>query len=266
MAYALAFLISSQDAIKAGCNSWDDLCNIQSGSLTSASALRIFNTPQEWDGHLKHLFDSGAIKRSGDVCGEINKLCDAVIPNFAPADHWLSVYILTTAEKKQMKTKGKASVMNTIDRRELRDSHERLPGMSSDQCVSTVQLLDEVPLIRIENETCWFYPTEQGVFLSWTSQMKIIYNPGHLSEQIWQKCRPEYSRQELRLLWTLMADDTTLTCVGLTYGGRRIEWLKAESSVPEDITWSAFEINNSREKVFQHLDTLTLGTNLKSAT
>ena len=40
-----------------------------------------------------------------------------------------------------------------------------------------------------------------------------------------------------------MADDEALTCVGLTYQGRRIEWPRLEGSPAPSATWTSFEVD-----------------------
>jgi len=39
------------------------------------------------------------------------------------------------------------------------------------------------------------------------------------------------------MLWSLLGDDASLTCVGLTYGGQRLEWPPQSLSSEPMATW-----------------------------
>ena len=56
-----------------------------------------------------------------------------------------------------------------------------------------------------------------------------------------------YERSQLTLLWSLLADDVSLTCVGLTYGGQRIEWPQAQSEPEPVATWSLFTVDTQAD-------------------
>jgi hypothetical protein len=56
-----------------------------------------------------------------------------------------------------------------------------------------------------------------------------------------------YKRSELKLLWSLLADDVSLTCVGLTYGGQRIEWSQTHSRPEPMATWSLFTVDTQAD-------------------
>ena len=56
-----------------------------------------------------------------------------------------------------------------------------------------------------------------------------------------------YERSQLTLLWSLLADDLSLTCVGLTYGGQRIEWPQAHSNPEPMATWSLFTVDTQAD-------------------
>ena len=49
--------------------------------------------------------------------------------------------------------------------------------------MSGVERLDAFPLRDAENETCWFYPTEDGAYLSWENQRRLELLPGVMAEQ-----------------------------------------------------------------------------------
>ena len=52
-----------------------------------------------------------------------------------------------------------------------------------------------------------------------------------------------YDRGEVHVLWSLMADDAALTCVGLTYQRRRIEWPLTQRTPEPSATWTSFEVD-----------------------
>ena len=83
--------------------------------------------------------------------------------------------------------------------------------------------------------------------LRWEKRSRIIAQPGFLPDIPLEDESSDYQRSEIHLLWSLMADDQSLTCVGLTYKKRRIEWplLKVE---PEPFaTWRCFRVDYSTE-------------------
>jgi hypothetical protein len=125
------------------------------------------------------------------------------------------------------------------------DASAAYPSQSLD--IESVECLDLFPLREASNETCWFYPTEDGRYLSWEKRSRIIAQPGFLPDILDEDESSDYQRSEIHLLWSLMADDQSLTCVGLTYKKRRIEWplLKVE---PEPFaTWRCFRVDYSTE-------------------
>ena len=56
-----------------------------------------------------------------------------------------------------------------------------------------------------------------------------------------------YERSQLALLWSLLADDESLTCVGLTYGGQRIEWDQRLGQPAPEARWSLFSVDTEAE-------------------
>jgi hypothetical protein len=151
-------------------------------------------------------------------------LCDSFIPYIEPKLLWLVVY----------KVEGR-----------IIDANAAYPSQSLD--IESVECLDQFPLREASNETCWFYPTEDGRYLSWEKRSRIIAQPGFLPDILSEDESSDYQRSEIHLLWSLMADDQSLTCVGLTYKKRRIEWplLKVE---PEPFaTWRCFRVDCSTE-------------------
>ena len=51
----------------------------------------------------------------------------------------------------------------------------------------------------------------------------------------------------MTVLWSLLADDASLTCVGLTYGGQRIEWPQAHQTPEPMATWSLFRVDTQAD-------------------
>jgi len=230
----LVFILAPRSALPQPGAGWQELVETQSQSLGSGIYLRLFPAQQDWGGSLDELIIEGKADVTGQnpfgpgashSNGETNKLlCDSFIPYVEPKSLWLAVY----------KVEG-----------EPMDHHGTYPSQSLD--ISRVEYLDQFPLREASNETCWFYPTEDGRYLSWEKRSRIMVQPGFLPDIQDQDEADNYQRSEIHLLWSLMADDQSLTCVGLTYKKRRIEWplLKVE---PEPFaTWRSFRVDYSSE-------------------
>jgi hypothetical protein len=107
--------------------------------------------------------------------------------------------------------------------------------------------LERLPLRELGSETCWFYPTHDGAYLSWERAQRLLLGPGSIADAPEDLLNSAYESSRLRLLWSLFADDSSLTCVGITYGGQRIDW-PILWSVPELVaTWSRFRVDSSAE-------------------
>lgn len=234
MACRLVFLLAPQSALPQPGAGWQELVEAQSQSLGSGIYLRLFPAQKDWHGSLDDLIIEGKADVTGQnpfaqgishSKGETNRLlCDAFIPYVEPKLLWLAVY----------KVEG-----HSINPKEVYPSH------SLD--IDSVECLDQFPLREASNETCWFYPTEDGRYLSWEKRSIIITLPGFIPDIVAQDEVLDYQRSEVHLLWSLMADDQSLTCVGLTYRQRRIDWplLKVE---PEPFaTWRCFRVDYSSE-------------------
>ena len=136
-------------------------------------------------------------------------ICDAIVPGFAPQENAIGVY-------------------------------ERSSDANVLRCIDCFALQDAV------NETCWFYPTHDGRFLSWQRDLALCLEPGVVAEGASQV--PEsYERSHLALLWSLLGDDQSLTCVGLTYGGQRIEWGLSQGTPDRQSSWSVFTVDTAAE-------------------
>jgi len=245
MSYALLFVIAPEASLPGEAASLDALAAAQRAGLRSALALRLFRAPERWPGCLDELVADGRADASGadpfppaaaPAQGERRRLvCDAVVPHLEPRGQWLGVY----------KLEGEPAPAGS--------SHPLavLPAAS-------VRCLDRFPLREAENETCWFYPTEDGTFLGWENKRRIETLPGYLPERPLEESAPSYERSGVHVLWSLMADDLALTCVGLTYRGRRIEWT-VQSSEPEPFaTWTAFEVDSSAEATYREIASITV--------
>jgi len=153
---------------------------------------------------------------SHDLGGRFQRVCDAITPRFEPERLWLGVY--------------QASPANP----------------------SHWQRLDSFPLSEARNESCWFYPTHDGHYLSWQRQLQVRLAPGQVAEPAPQSpaatsaSSGSYSRDAVALLWSLLADDTGLTCVGLTYAGRRIDWPLSHSQWAPSASWCTFSVESCR--------------------
>jgi hypothetical protein len=234
MACRLVFILAPRSALPQPGAGWQELVKAQNQSLGSGIYLRLFPAQQGWDGSLDDLIIEGKADVTGKnpfihgvshAIAEPNELlCDSFILYVEPKLLWLAVY----------KVEGQPM-----------DPNGTYPSQSL--VIDNVECLDQFPLREASNETCWFYPTEDGRYLSWEKRSTIIAQPGFLPELQDQDETHDYERSAIHLLWSLMADDQSLTCVGLTYKRRRIEWplLKVE---PEPFaTWRSFRVDYSNE-------------------
>ena len=137
-------------------------------------------------------------------------ICDAVVPQFDPRSNAIGVY-QSGADPNQF------------------------------------HCLDRFELSEASNETCWFYPTHDGTFLSWERALTIGLEPGMVPAEAQHQLPSSYERSQLTLLWSLLADDVSLTCVGLTYGGHRIEWPQVHRHPEPMATWSLFTVDTQAE-------------------
>ena len=168
MSHALIFVLAPQSLLPGDGSTPRDLLEAQRFGLRSGVALRIFRAPAGWEGQLDDLVGEGLADADGldpfrgqpdrgtpslpsmTQQGERRRLlCDAVVPHFEPRSLWLGVY-------------------------ELRGTVTADPTYPLDSLQEvSVQCLDQFPLRDAENETCWFYPTEDGRYLSWENQRQI---------------------------------------------------------------------------------------------
>lgn len=146
----------------------------------------------------------------GDADTPGRRICDAVIPSLDPGQLWLAVL--------------------------------RPPADGDDLW----QPVDGFRLAEATNDTCWFYPTNDGAFLSWQRDLEMELAPGRIIDP--PDDLPEgYSRAAIAVLWSLLADDPNLTCVGLTYAGRRIDLPLTPTRWAPASRWSRFRVDSRAE-------------------
>lgn len=229
MLHSLAFVLARGPELPGDGSPWSELLAAQLPSPSRGRALRLFRTPDGWPGNLDELVGSGHATINGDdplpprpdAPDHRSLICDAVVPQLDVASLWIGVYALS------------GPAWGAGNR----------PAASAPLQVEGVQLLDRFPLGEAANETCWFYPTETGTYLCWENQTALTLAPGWLPEQGVREAPIAYDRRDVHVLWSLMADDDALTCVGLTYQGRRIEWPLLARSPEPSATWTCFEVD-----------------------
>ncbi len=262
---ALLFVVAPEAALPIGPTDLATLEAAQRSGIGSAMAIRMFRAPATWQGSLDDLVAEGRadgrgldpfataadIQPPAPVAGAAEApagperrrlICDAVVPHLEPRSHWVGVYALM----------GTASAEPPASSRPT----ARHPAQALR--VEAVRCLDRFPLREADNETCWFYPTDDGTFLAWENQRRVETLPGFLPERPLQSEPVSFQRSDLRVLWSLMADDLALTCVGLTYRGRRIEWPVQRSQSEPFATWTAFRIDSSAESSYAELAAITV--------
>jgi hypothetical protein len=238
MLHTLIFVLGRDPSALRQAGDWPSLLEAQRQGLRSGTQLRLFRL-SETSGPGENLLTSGALKASGErprlANGAAQVICDALVPLIDARSLWLAVYGVS----------GPAA-----------EEPPRPPGLGLR--VDAVECLDCYRLQDAANETCWFYPTDNGHYLAWENRRRIHTLPGHLPDRSPQPNPLPYAHGDVHLLWSLMADDHALTCVGLTYRRQRIEWPLA-SADPEDLaTWTEFQVDSLAETSYQELNSTTL--------
>jgi hypothetical protein len=209
MDHPLVFVIAPQTGLPQGETSWAELLALQHQGPSRGFALRLFVAGETPSDGLAQLPWDGQLDPGGS--GSLRRLiCDAVVPGFAPQENAIGVY-------------------------------ERSSDPDVLRCIDCFALQDAV------NETCWFYPTHDGRFLSWQRDLALRLEPGVVAAEGASQVPESYERSHLALLWSLLADDESLTCVGLTYGGQRIEWGISQGTPACQTTWSVFTVDTEAE-------------------
>lgn len=202
--------------------SWPALVEAQSRGVRRARRLRIFTSPEGSDAGLEELIQQGA--------GSTRPICDALVPHLEIGELSLGVY--------ELQGEGRGE----------------LSGHPADTLtMQAFHCLDEMPLTEVANDACWFYPTDAGTYLACSTAAEVRQLPGHQPERGGDAEPVPYRRDQLRLLWSLLGGEDTLTCVGLTYGGQRIDWpLQAERPEPSS-TWTWFAVDPSSAQPYREL-------------
>ncbi len=240
MAHALCFVLhGSATGASSGPPQWSELLAQQHEAITEAQSLRIFRCPPGWDGSLDELVSAGRANAAGDDPFDAwpddaaessparRLLCSATIPRFAAERLWLSVYDL--------------------------ESEDASPQAEPRQ----LRLLDSFPLAAAANETCWFFPTDDGRYLSCATNEQVRCLPGFTPELRFSDTPFAYDRAGIKVLWSLMADEESLRCVGLTYERRRVDFPLIERQRSVDTTWLAFQVDSQAEQPLQVTSTIT---------
>ncbi|MEA5417029.1 hypothetical protein [Synechococcus sp. BA-132 BA5] len=256
MAHALVFVLAPEGALPADGVAWADLLAAQRLGIGSGVALRMFRAAAPSDQSLDDLVASGQATVSGadpfeplrrSPCPEDSSapsrqtdsprrlICDALVPHLEPRFLWLGAYELSGPEL-QGRTGHPADCL----------------------AVESIRCLDQFSLKEADNETCWFYPTENGDYLCWENRRSLELSPGYPADPCIQQDRIPYERRDLRLLWSLMADDQALTCVGLTYQRRRIEWPVTASDPEPFATWTSFRVDSMADDNYREISSITV--------
>ena len=256
---ALLFVIAPKDVLPVEQISWEALIGAHRLGIKSGKALRIFRVPEGNELSLEHLVESGKAEISGHdpfasvriVSSEMigvelpaepspsssPRICDTLIPRFEPESLWLGVYQVSGAKREDA-----ASFAHPAQ--QLR--------------IEQITCLDKLSLSDVKNDTCWFYPTEDGEYLSWESQHSIAMEPGYLADGNHLDDQHQYERGHLNLLWSLMAKDSDLTCVGLTYMNRRIEWPTQITDKKRSANWISFRADSLAENSYSEVSKITV--------
>lgn len=121
-----------------------------------------------------------------------------------------------------------------------------------------LRCLDRVALSELSNATCWFYPTHDGTFLSWERGLRLTLKPGSIVDCPEELSSAPYERSLISVLWSLLGDDASLTCVGLTYGGQRLVLPLQALSSDTMATWGRFKVDNQADHNLVVEDCLTV--------
>lgn len=246
MPHTLVFVLAPEAALPADGADWELLQQAQLQGIGSGAALRLFQLAPDSTAELEDLVSEGWADvfgggggrgggGSGESTPELRIICDAVVPQLEPRTLWLGVY-------------GLSGVLIAPE------VHHPAGQLEISEC----RCLDRFPLREAENETCWFYPTDNGRYLCWENQRQLQSSPGFLPDQPLQEQPLAYDRSDVHVLWTLMADDLALTCVGLTYRGQRIEWSSTATELEPWATWSSFEIDSMAEQSYRESSRITV--------
>jgi hypothetical protein len=244
MQHSLVFVLSREGVLPKDSCQWNDLVDAQRLGVRSGTQLRLFRLPDGAEETLPALLQAGAVKASGEQPFPADRpaplICDALVPLIDPRSLWLGVY-----------------QVNGVP-----DNQSSGPGLQ--MVVDSIQCLDCYALQDAANETCWFYPTDNGRYFSWENRRRIETLPGYLPDRPLQPTPYPYTHGDVHVLWSLMADDLALTCVGLTYRRQRIEW-PLLIGVEENLsTWTEFQVDCMAESSYRELSSTTVFKELEA--
>lgn len=218
----LIFVVAPALQLPDATTSHEVLQQAQAAGPSTGFALRIFNRGAEHP-------DLGLLPLDGRLTGEqrcssdgTQLLCAALVVRIEPWHHWLGVY----------------------------------QGDPEDP--TCLRCLDRVALSELGNATCWFYPTHDGTFLSWERGLHLTLKPGSIADCPEELSSAPYERSLISVLWSLLGDDASLTCVGLTYGGQRLVLPTETLSSDPMATWGRFRVDNQAEHSLVVEDCLTV--------
>lgn len=218
----LIFVVASALELPDTATSVEVLRQVQAAGPSTGFALRVFSRGAEHP-------DLGLLPVDGRLTGEQRRssdgtqlLCDALVVRIEPRHHWLGVY----------------------------------QGTPEDP--TCLQCLDRVALSELSNATCWFYPTHDGTFLSWERGLRLTLKPGSIVDCPEELSSTPYERSRMTVLWSLLGDDASLTCVGLTYGGQRLVWPLQTLSYDPMATWGRFRVDDQADESLVVEDCLTV--------
>ncbi|MFM7465254.1 MAG: hypothetical protein ACKO28_07270 [Cyanobium sp.] len=244
MQHSLAFVLSREGVLPRDSCQWRDLVEAQRVGVRSGTQLRLFRVPEGADETLPALLHAGAVKANGEQPFPADQpaplICDALVPLIEPRSLWLGVYQVNG----------------------VTDNEASGPGLQ--MVIDSIQCLDCYALQNAANETCWFYPTDNGRYFSWENRRRIETLPGYLPDRPPQSDPYPYAHGDVHVLWSLMADDLSLTCVGLTYRRHRIEW-PLVMGVEENLsTWTEFQVDSMAETSYRELNSTTVFKELEA--
>ncbi|MCP9850441.1 hypothetical protein [Cyanobium sp. Morenito 9A2] len=248
MEHALVFVLAPQEALPGDSVDWEGLLAAQRQGVAKGTALRMYRVPADVEQSLDDLVGSGEANASGTdpflpaltapasgIFTPRRLICDALIPGFETKSLWLGAYELHGTPWA-----------------------EPIPQQGPPMAIDRISCLDHVAMAEIDHETCWFYPTDNGDYLCWENSRSLELLPGYPVEASRGINPIVYDRGDLRLLWSLMADDQNLTCVGLTYQRHRIEWPIAFSDAALSATWTAFTVDDMADEIYREQANITV--------
>ena len=207
----LIFVLASAGALPQGDTSLEALTQAQASGPSSGFGLRIFSRANPGP-------ELGLLPWDGRLTGDQRRnsdgsqlLCDALVVGIDPELHWLGVYACNPSDPKRFHS------------------------------------LDQVPLSELSNASCWFYPTHDGRYLSWERRLQLSLQPGTIAPGPEGFNPLPYARSRLTVLWSLLADNTSLTCVGLTYGGQRLDWPVHNQTPGPIATWTHVQVDSAAD-------------------